>query len=118
MLINGSFAMTYLTRIAVCINYQKGNLPDYSSPQTVIANMYVHLHDAGRPMYKFTPVTSVNVERSFSMYTTRPILSDNRLTSENLTKILVYYRYFLSLSVISEFCFRRLSPFPIICFSF
>jgi hypothetical protein len=43
---------------------------------------------------KYAPITSVDVERSFSMY--KNILSDNRVsfTSENLTKYMVVNSFF------------------------
>ena len=59
------------------ISEGKGVLPDDMSPQRAA-------------VFKFAPVTSVDVERSFSMYKT--IL--RWLTSENLTKILVSHCFY------------------------
>ena len=70
-----------LRTVESVISEGKGVLPDNMSPQRAAA-------------FKFVPVTSVDVERSFSMYKT--ILSDNRrrLKSVNLTKILVSHCFY------------------------
>ncbi|QQP49283.1 Uncharacterized protein FKW44_009890, partial [Caligus rogercresseyi] len=70
-----------LRSIESVISEGKEVIPKGMSPQTAAE-------------YKFAPVTSVNVERSFSMYKTP--LSDNRrrLTSENLTKFSVNHCFY------------------------
>lgn len=56
-----------------------------------VENLEIPLHIL--PLYKYCPVTSVDVERTFSAY--KLILSDkrHRFTPENLEKYIIAYCY-------------------------